>query len=380
MATIRRRGWTTAKGEPREAWICDYFDGAGKRRLKTFERKGEARDWLAQAQVDVKAGEHVADRASVTVAQAAAAWLEVCRSGSPDGERRPLEPSTLREYERHVRYITDSAIGIGQVKLNQLNKATIDAFLKRLRDAGRSASMARKVRVSLSSLIGHAQDLGKVGRNVLRAGRRQRHGDREAKEIVIPSKDELRALLAPDVPTPLWFRAFLTVAILAGLRASELRGLPWRNVDFDNSLIKVRQRADFAGRIGAPKSKAGNRDVDMAPTVRRALQELYIAQGCPADGLVFPTRTGKPINHSNLVQRFYEPLQRRLGIAAPYGLHALRHAAASLFIEQGWTPKKVQVKMGHSSIQVTYDTYGKLFRNGEDDRAAMAAVEAALLG
>ena len=336
---------------------------------------------------------------SVTVAAAAGLWLEVCRHGSPDGERKPLEPSTLREYERHVRYIMDPEIGIGQVKLNQLSKAVVDDFLKRLRGNGRSASMARKVRTSLSSLIGHSQELGKVGRNVLRASRRQRHGNRESKEIVIPSKEELRALLAADDQIPLWFRAFLTVAILAGLRASELRGLPWRHVDFEGGIIKVRQRADFAGRIGPPKTEAGNRNVAMTPTVRRTLQELYIAQGRPDDGLVFATRTGTPINHSNLVQRFYEPLQRRLGMERPklniddkpvrdrhgnprllYGLHELRHAAASLFIEQNWTPKKVQVTMGHSSIQVTFDIYGKLFKNGADDQTAMAAVEAGLRG
>jgi integrase len=59
--------------------------------------------------------------------------------------------------------------------------------------------------------------------------------------------------------------------------------------------------------------------------------------------------------------------------------HSLRHAAASLFIEQGWTPKKVQTVMGHSSIQVTFDTYGKLFPSPDDDLKAMAQVEARLL-
>jgi integrase len=67
-------------------------------------------------------------------------------------------------------------------------------------------------------------------------------------------------------------------------------------------------------------------------------------------------------------------------MAAKYSLHALRHAAASLFIAQGWTPKKVQTVMGHSSIAVTYDTYGHLFEDGDGDQAAMAAVEASLRG
>lgn len=63
-----------------------------------------------------------------------------------------------------------------------------------------------------------------------------------------------------------------------------------------------------------------------------------------------------------------------------YGLHALRHAAASLFIEQGFTPKRVQALMGHSSIQVTFDTYGHLFPAPADDQAAMRQLQARLVG
>jgi site-specific recombinase XerD len=65
---------------------------------------------------------------------------------------------------------------------------------------------------------------------------------------------------------------------------------------------------------------------------------------------------------------------------AKYGLHALRHAAASLFIEQGMKPKRVQEIMGHSTISMTLDTYTHLYPAPEDDQAAMAQVQARLLG
>ena len=52
---------------------------------------------------------------------------------------------------------------------------------------------------------------------------------------------------------------------------------------------------------------------------------------------------------------------------------------SSLFIDQGWPPKKVQAIMGHSSIQVTFDTYGHLWKSPEDDAQAMALLEARLL-
>ena len=39
----------------------------------------------------------------------------------------------------------------------------------------------------------------------------------------------------------------------------------------------------------------------------------------------------------------------------------MRHACASLWIEEGLNAKRIQALMGHSSIQVTFDTYGHLF-------------------
>lgn len=63
-----------------------------------------------------------------------------------------------------------------------------------------------------------------------------------------------------------------------------------------------------------------------------------------------------------------------------YSVNALRHFHASWLIDQGWSPKKVQKRMGHSSIQVTYDTYGHLFDRREADVAEVALLEHQLLG
>ncbi|MBZ3694045.1 tyrosine-type recombinase/integrase [Phyllobacterium sp. R2-JL] len=67
-------------------------------------------------------------------------------------------------------------------------------------------------------------------------------------------------------------------------------------------------------------------------------------------------------------------------MAAKYGLHALRHAAASLFIEQKFPPKKVQTLMGHSSIQITFDLYGYLSDSDDADKAAMKSISDRLIG
>ena len=63
-----------------------------------------------------------------------------------------------------------------------------------------------------------------------------------------------------------------------------------------------------------------------------------------------------------------------------YGLHALRHACASLWIEQGYNPKQIQTLMGHSSIKITFDVYGHLFADNEADQRAAEDIQLRLLG
>jgi integrase len=83
--------------------------------------------------------------------------------------------------------------------------------------------------------------------------------------------------------------------------------------------------------------------------------------------------------NSNIHQRCWKPLKASCALSFSYTLHSLRHVATSLFIEQGWTPKKVQQVMGHESIQMTYDTYGHLWDDRDGDQKAMAQIEARLL-
>jgi len=63
-------------------------------------------------------------------------------------------------------------------------------------------------------------------------------------------------------------------------------------------------------------------------------------------------RRGKPI-----INEDGEPIMERV-LRPKYGMHGFRHAAASLFIEEGFSPKRVQDLMRHSTIQMTFDTYG----------------------
>jgi integrase len=94
---------------------------------------------------------------------------------------------------------------------------------------------------------------------------------------------------------------------------------------------------------------------------------------------------GKPEHLAHIHYRALAPLQYGAGISADprqpkYAMHSFRHVAASLFIEQGFGPKRVQALMGHSTIQMTFDTYGHLFPAPADDQTVLRQLQARLIG
>jgi integrase len=168
------------------------------------------------------------------------------------------------------------------------------------------------------------------------------------------------------------------------MRASELRGLTWAAIDLDKRTIRVEQRADEWGTMGMPKSAAGQRTIPMSPTVFNTLREWKLACPKAALGLVFPNQVGTVQQHHNLVSRVWRPLQRAAGLVdaagAPlFNFHTLRHFAASWMIELGFSPKRLQVLLGHSSIQMTFDRYGHLLASVEDDHEKFARGELGLV-
>jgi integrase len=375
MAIVRKRTWTTKDGKERTAWLVDYRDQAGKRRFQTYERKKDAEAALVDVQGEVKRGIHTPARASITVAEAAQLWLD-------KGRLDELERSTLEQYEGHARIHIKPALGA--LKLAKLSTPVVEAFRDELLKKC-SRPLAGKVLTSLKGIIGEAQRRGLVAQNVAQPVRVDvKKRDKRKLDVGrdVPTKAEVNALIGAAQGR---WRPFFVTAIFTGMRASELRGLRWSDVDFDERVVHVRQRANLWGDIGEPKSHAGQREIPMSQIVTNALREWRLA--CPKGelDLVFPNGGGNVEDHANIANRGWYPLQVAAGIVGPdgkpkYGLHALRHFFASWAIERDFSPKRLQALLGHSSITMTFDTYGHLFPSLEDDHAKFAAGEAAVLG
>jgi integrase len=371
--------------EPRETWIVQYLDKDSVDRIRTFARKKDADAEAARVKIDVGKGVHTSSKA--TVAEAGKKWLA-------DAEDY-LEPATVESYRQHFE---DHIVPfIGSMKLSQLTVPAVREFMDRLRREKRSPAMVKRVIGDLGSILADAQEWGMVAQNVVRSlnprRKKRRKAERRQKKqlkigVHIPAPDEIKAIVTHLKGR---WRPVLLTAIFTGLRASELRGLRWADVDLKEATLEVCQRADRYNTIGKPKSASGQRTLRLPPIVVNTLREWKL--NCPRSDmdLVFPTGAGGIENLSNILQRGLAPTQIAAGVVtkdgkAKYtGLHSLRHFYASWCINRQkdggleLPAKVVQHRLGHSSIQVTLDVYGHLFKS-TDDGAELAAAQKALLG
>jgi hypothetical protein len=103
-----------------------------------------------------------------------------------------------------------------------------------------------------------------------------------------------------------------------------------------------------------------------------------LAQGEPAAAWVFPSAAGTPMDHANVGRALRRAL-KAAGLPLHFSPHNLRHSVASLLLQEGESPVYVQRQLGHASIQLTVDTYGRWLPMGNKaavDRLDEPAAEA----
>jgi len=275
---------------------------------------------------------------------------------------------------------------IGEVKLARLTKPGVHAFRDALLDAGMNPVTARKVLGSLKAILSEAHGRGHVAQNVAAKVR-----------IELSHRGRGPLQVGVDIPTPAdigrllgavddRLRPVLVTAAFAGLRASELRGLRWGDVDLAGATVTVRQRADHYNLIGMPKSRAGTRVIPVGPMVESALRTWKLK--CPpnAGDLVFPGSSGGVADYKS-IGRPLATLMVEAGLVddagePKYGWHSMRHFYASWCINRHrdggleLPAEVVQARLGHASIVMTFDTYGHPFPSTD---AELAAAERKLL-
>lgn len=309
-------------------------------------------------------------------------WLDICEKIGRDG-REPVEPETLKEYKRRSQVMKRYPWPKLMCELEQPDIVRFRTWLLE----NETRDLARRTLSSLHSVLIEMKLQGLIAVDpaahiTIRSGGRY---EEDSEGVEIPSDQEVRDLLAATETLRLkneymakcWarYKPMIHLAVFSGMRPSEYRGLPWSNVG--EGIIHVRQRADKTGIIGPVKSKAGRRTLHVSSKVTDMI--FGWRASCPESeaDLVFPTDTGKPIHLYNFAMGGWAPLMREAGLLISskvgdktelrpkYTPYCLRHYQASKLIEKSKDAKYIQSFMGHSDIQITYNTYGHLMKDRE---------------
>src|SRR4029450_3918803 len=138
------------------------------------------------------------------------------------------------------------------------------------------------------------------------------------------------------------------------------------------------------GQLDTPKSRHG-RTVDLSQELARALLRLQIERktetlrrGWPAlPPWVFCTKRCTPLDTTN-ADKAFKRILKDAELPLHFTPHSLRHPFASLLLEQVESPAYVQRQLGHASIQLTVDTYGRWLPMG--NKAAVDRLDDAVPG
>ncbi|MDR6635121.1 integrase [Phyllobacterium sp. 1468] len=379
MATVKKRKWTTGKGEQREAWVFAWTDAQGKRHKEQFPLKRDAEARRTEISHKVSTGTFRAEAATKTVKDAIDEYIKHLEARHSKGES--VTTMYLRNTSAQLR--THVQPELGSVKLSQLTARSVNELGSSLRAADVGLITVRRTIGSLSRALAHAIAKDWVATNAAVGVRIIGKRGEGSEKVVPPTKAALTALLAAaddDMKRRIQFAA------ATGLRASEQWALRWRHLDLTGRKLTVETRVDAFGEFDTTKSDSGKRTVPLGKTTAADLAKWRKESKFKGEeDFVFPDSAGGFTRHTNFLRRKLSPL---LEAAAekeksegrkfnPVGWHALRHFAVSKWIEAGLQPKAIQTLAGHATYAITMDRYGHMFPS-DDHANAMDAISETL--
>lgn len=279
-----------------------------------------------------------------------------------------LKPSTLALYN----IILDKHLipQWGDYQLEGIKTAHIQMYAsERLKKV--SSKTVRNEIALLKQMFKHAHQWGYVKTNQAEHATRPRI---EKNEIEILEPGEIEKMIGHSTDA---YRIAFKTAVMTGMRAGELWGLQWGDIDGNAGQIYVR-RSLWGGNFQTPKSKTSIRKIDIPQSLIFELKKWKLA--CPINkyDLVFPNTDVELTVHNTAIKSHFNPALRRAGLRQ-VSFHSLRHSNASMRSQGGQNIKYLSTQLGHSSINITMDRYGHLFNDMDFTRQQVELLEDSFL-
>ena len=360
----RKGGGTVFWDEDRGCYTgqLSHYDAAGNRKRPKVHAATKAECWekLDDLRAELKKTGFVAPR-DLTVGD----LINDLLVHPPADWKSPLTLINRRNYAARI------TMALGKVKVARLTVAQVERFLADAAAEGLSADTLRRLRSTLRLAIRRAERDGKATRNVAALAEIPAAPRRQSRSMNL---DQIRALLGLDLTT--WWRAYLTCAVMCGLRPGELLGLRWEDVDFKAGVLRVRKclKALPDPAAGKPvlvleelKTERSKRTIRMPGQVVAALLALRKEQaaarlklGAAYDvrglAIVYGDSAGAPKWPQDVRSQF-QTLCGRAGIGVSWAPREQRHTFVSVLSDSGVDIEQIADAVGHVNSTVTKAVY-----------------------
>lgn len=334
-------------------------NGDRDRRYKTVDTMKEAEKILVEFKYN-KQRNHLVHSNKMTVGEYLEYWLNHCVDST-------LHETTIYGY-RNIIY-NHVIPFLGNIDLQKIQPAQVQQYYKHLiKEKGLSPNTVIKHHALLNNALRYGVVNQMVYRNV-------------ADGVKLPSKKNfecnyytqeqlailLKKVVGTKIEVPIYLAGFL------GLRREEICGLKWKNVNFTDRIIFIKEVRVSAGKLTVTKEPKTEKS-------KRALyieDELYeVLLKCKANydknkkllgsefdnsGYVYAKSNGKPYKVNYITDQFKEFLHKNE--LAKIRLHDLRHSVASILYDEGLDLKSISEVLGHSNVGTTDKIYTHRFDN-----------------
>jgi integrase len=329
-------------------------NASGKKRYKwvTCRTKREAE--AKRAELVHQANTGVLTSPKGTVGDFIERWLN-------DYGKQHLSPTTLQGYQSIYR--SGIAPVLGKIQLKALRPEHIQKYYADKLSSGITSTTVNHHAMVLHKILETAVKWQILSRNVSDSVSPPRIRQAEMHTL---TEEQVVLVLTEAEHTP--YFALFSLAVLTGMRQSELLALRWKDIDFAKAELSV-SRAMHRMKTGefifrGTKTSRSNRSLELSLStcaiLRRHLDsEIDLCRQLgipfPNDRLVFCQGLGMPLKPGT-VRQSWKRLTGRLGIEN-INFHALRHTHATLLLRAGISPKVISERLGHANITTTLNIY-----------------------
>lgn len=301
-----------------------------------------------------------------------------------DVAKQSTKPSTFdRYYGIYKNYIEDTTLSF--LKLNDVHPSDIQKYYNTLKKQGKSSSVIFNLNKLLRSFFNHAVLQDYIIKNPCIANKVKIPGNlrKEKKKIDIFNDNEIKLIL--NAPEDSLIKFIALTCISTGIRRGECIGLKWMDIDYDNNEIHIRRSAKtiatydenmkkhYSPTIQTTKTYNSERDIPLPASLvnifteiaeKQEIQKSKAGNSYIDNDLIFCNEIGQLIDDSNLTRSFSRFL-RRIGVEYKH-IHCLRHTYATKQFENDIPLKTVSKLLGHSTINITADTYTHVLKRHKD--------------